>query len=561
MALVDQYGRPFSQRDLREPQTLRLWQLRNEHLRAQLDGLTPQKISETLRQADRGDLIAQHRMFADMEERCSQIVCEMGKRRRAPLCLDWEIRPPRNASAAESHAAKWLTELLEDGAADFEHLQVSLMEAIGHGFSAVENEWQVSGREWLPRFAPIPHEWFQLDLTRSALRLRTTEVEGSPLRPFSWIVHSYGTPKHGYRGRMGLHRTLVWPFVYLAYAIADFAALLEIDGLPSVMGKYPSGSAPEDIDALRQAVETLGHNARGIMPDHMSIEMQHAAGGASGNSRHLAMVAWAEAAISKAILGQTRSAEAKSSGLGSGDADLHNEVRLDIRDADARELAATITRDLLYPLVALNLGGIDGLARCPRLVYDTSEPDDITAYAEAIPKLVTTGMNIPKNWVHERLKIPTAKEGEETLRTGGETSPEAGMPARKSGDPGGMHQGKEGQAGAKIPAQGGDASGGKGRSKSAGLSAVVPGAAVDRGALERDALADLAGEMADEWQPSLAPIRSLAEECADLAQFRQRLAELVGNLAGSDVVDLLARGMFAARLAGQANPPVGDSRR
>lgn len=81
--------------------------------------------------------------------------------------------------------------------------------------------------------------------------------------------------------------------------------------------------------------------------------------------------------------------------MGSGVADLHGQVREDILHADAQQIAGTLTRDLVYPLIALNRPGISGLSRCPRWVFDTGSAENMAAYAEALPKLAQGGARIP----------------------------------------------------------------------------------------------------------------------------------------------------------------------
>jgi phage gp29-like protein len=148
------------------------------------------------------------------------------------------------------------------------------------------------------------------------------------------------------------------------------------------------------------------------MPKEMEIEIEKITGSGDGDV-HLKMVDWAERSQSKIILGQTLSAEARATGMGSGLADLHNEVRHDILKADARKLAATLTRDLVYPLLALNGKGGDALRRCPCWVFDLGEADDIKTFAESLPTLAANGAKISVAWVHEKLRIPMAEEGEE----------------------------------------------------------------------------------------------------------------------------------------------------
>ena len=415
MKILDQYGTPIDRAVLKEPPTSRVATLENQYLTPMLSGLTPSRMGAIMRAADNGDLTEQHRLFADMEERDAHIVCEMGKRKLAVMELDWDIVPPRNATAAEKANAEWLKEVLTDAVDPFEDLLLALMEGVGHGFAATELEWRQEGKDWLPAFHPRPQEWFRPSQNRRPLHLQDASADGAPLAPFGWVLHTHGKAKTGYLGRMGLYRALVWPFLYKAYGIGDFAEFLETYGLPIVLGKYYNGASPEERSSLMRAVTALGHDARAIMPADMSIEINKVTADGSGTP-HLAMVSWAEGAQSKAILGQVLSAEAKATGMGSGVADLHAEVRHDIRNADARQIAGTVTRDLLYPLLALNRGGIDSLSRCPRLVFDTGDTEDLTAYADSLGKLVEAGMStIPVAWVHERLRIPEPEGDEATL--------------------------------------------------------------------------------------------------------------------------------------------------
>lgn len=519
MKILDQYGRPIDTAALAAPQTSRIALLENQYLTPMLGGLTPQRLAAILKQADDGDLTAQHRLFADMEERDAHLMCEFGKRKLAVLDLDWDIVPPRNATAAEKAAASWVKEVLTDAVDPIEDLLLALMEGVGHGFAAVELEWRREGTEWLPAFHPRPQEWFRLDRPRRELRLADASADGAPLAPFGWVLHTHGKAKTGYLGRMGLCRALVWPFLYKAYSLGDFAEFLETYGLPIVLGKYYQGASAEEKASLMRAVTALGHDARAIMPADMAIEVQKVTSEGSGTP-HLAMIDWADRAQSKAILGQTTSSEARATGLGSGVAALHKEVRRDLRNADAREIAGTVTRDLIYPLLALNRGGIESLARCPRLVFDTGEAEDIKMLAEGIDKLAAAGLRtIPVRWVHEKLRIPEPAEGEETLGGTDAAKPEP----------------KVSPGGAAAPA------------------------ALKAGAFQDDEFDAAAAEMASDWErvtaPLLAPVERLIEACKTLEEIRDRLPETIEAMDAGRLVEALARGAFAAHLAGRALPP------
>lgn len=412
--ILDQYGRAIDSGALREPQTASIRSLENSYLQPMLDGLSPARLAATLRAADNGDLTRQHRLFSDMRERDAHLSAEMGKRELALLNLHWEIVPPRDANAAEKASAEWCKEVLQEGVDDFEDLLLACMDGVGHGFSPIELEWRKEGAEWLPAFHPRPQEWFRLARDRCSLRLIDQSADGAELLPFGWVFHQHGKAKTGYLGRMGLYRVLSWPFLYKSYGIGDFAEFLETYGLPIIVGKYHSGASLDERASLMDAVTALGHDARAIMPADMVLEVQKITGGGSGSGSHLDMVDWADKSQSKCILGATLTSQADGKTSTNALGKVHDSVRQDILGADARQVAGTITRDLIYPLMALNRGGIESLRRCPRLVFDVSVPEDLVAYADALPKLASV-FRIPAPWAREKLHIPEPQDGEEVL--------------------------------------------------------------------------------------------------------------------------------------------------
>ncbi len=412
--LLDQYGNPIALREATaEPQTARLGGLHNEFAGHPTRGLTPPRLARILEEAEHGDLIAQADLYEDMEEKDAHIYAELQKRKLCLLGLDWEIRPPRNPSAAEEAAAGLATEILQD-MTNLEDVILDMADGIGHGYANLEIEWQRQGREWLPAsIQHRPQRWFQLDReTRTELRLRDNSADGAPLQPFGWIQHRHQA-KSGYLSRSGLFRVLAWPFLFKNYSLRDLAEFLEIYGLPLRVGTYPTGASDTEKATLLRAVVNIGHAAAGIIPEGMAIEFKEAAKGQADPFR--VMMDWCERSVSKAILGGTLTSQADGKSSTNALGNVHNEVRHDILVADARQIAATLTRDLIYPILALNTGAIDSLRRCPRLVFDLSEPEDISLYAEAVPRLVDAGLQIPTAWVRDKLRIPAAEDGEETL--------------------------------------------------------------------------------------------------------------------------------------------------
>ena len=84
-------------------------------------GLTPKRLRSILELADQGDIVEQHTLFADMEDRCEHLAAEMGKRKRALLTLDWEILPGRAKDARAAAIAAAVREQV-DALGGFEDL-------------------------------------------------------------------------------------------------------------------------------------------------------------------------------------------------------------------------------------------------------------------------------------------------------------------------------------------------------------------------------------------------------------------------------------------------------
>lgn len=530
MKILDANGNPIDTGSLREPQTTRIAALQHQLIDSQLDGLTPAKAARILKDADRGDLTAQAQLFDDMLDRDPHLRCEFDKRQGAPVGLDWSIEPPSNPSAAERAAAAFAEEMLRDTVDDLEDVVLAMMEAPGFGYAAIELEWEKWGRDWIPNFHPRPQTWLTTDLDRRELRLADGSAGGGALQPMGWIVHQHKKVKTGYLGRAGLFRACLWPFLYKAYAVGDFAEFLETYGLPIIVGKYMAGATGEEKASLMRAVTALGHDARAIMPEGMALEIKEVVGGAGG-SHHLNMVDWADRAQSKAILGQVLSSEAKATGLGSGVADLHGQVRDDILKSDARQLAGTLTRDLVYPLIALNRPGVDSYRRCPRWVFDLGEAEDLKLFATALPQLAAGGARIPVSWVHDKLRIPQAEDGETVFGAAPAPAPAAAPPAAPE------------SAALRASA----------RYRPAALAARPDAAAPD-------AIDALVGDALDDWAPLVAPMLDPLQAAMDeataagetAAQLLARLPAVLADMDPAALAERLTRTAFAARLAAHA---------
>lgn len=380
--------------------------------------ITPSKLKQILDDAENGDIQAQHQLFMDIEEQDSSIAANIMTRKRSVLTLDWRIVEPRNATPAEEKLQAEIDELFYQYP-NLEDLFMDLMDAVGHGFSALEIQWaQVNGK-WIPKgFKPCPQSWFKLDKHDNLLLRTPTNPMGEPLRPFGWVVHRHKS-RSTQLARDGLYRTLAWLYMYKHYSVRDFAEFLELYGMPIRIGKYGAGATTSEKRTLLRALADIGHNAAGIMPESMQIELHNvaSAGAASGNNPFLQMVDWCEKSIARLILGQTLTSGADGKSSTNALGNVHNEVRRDLMISDAKQIAQTITQQIILPYLQINIDPNIAPYRVPYFEFDTKEYEDLSVFADAIPKLTGIGVQISESWVRDKLGIPEPQEGELILTT------------------------------------------------------------------------------------------------------------------------------------------------
>ncbi|HHF6827005.1 TPA: DUF935 domain-containing protein [Haemophilus influenzae] len=379
--------------------------------------ITPSKLKSILEDAENGDITAQHELFMDIEEQDSAIGANIQTRKRAILTLDWRIAEPRDATPAEEKLQTEIDELFYQYP-NLENLLMDMMDAVGHGFSALEIEWKLENGKYIPHnFIPRPQSWFKLDKNDNLLLKTPTNPMGEPLRQFGWVVHSHKS-RSVQLARMGLFRTLAWLYMFKHYSVRDFAEFLELYGMPIRIGKYGAGATNEEKRTLLRALAQIGHNAAGIMPDSMKIELHNAAntGAGSANNPFLQMVDWCEKSIARLILGQTLTSGADGKSSTNALGNVHNEVRRDLLVSDAKQVAQTITQQIILPYLQINVDPNIALHRVPYFEFDTKKYDDLSTFADAIPKLVDIGVQIPEKWTRDKLGIPEAQDGEVVLK-------------------------------------------------------------------------------------------------------------------------------------------------
>ena len=232
----------------------------------------------------------------------------------------------------------------------------------------------------------------------------------APLAPYKFVTH-FAKAKAGLPIRGGLARAAGWAYLFKNYVLKDWVTFTEVFGQPLRVGKYHPGASEQDKQALLNAVSRIGTDAAAIMPESMVIEFTEA--NQNGSSElYQRFCEYLDSQVSKAVLGQTLTTEMPNGGGSRAAAQVHEGVRRDILNADARRLAATLARDLVRPIVELNMGA---QKRYPKIEMGLPDDGDVKVFAEVVAMLADRGLRVGQRTILDKLGIAAAEEGEAVL--------------------------------------------------------------------------------------------------------------------------------------------------
>ena len=451
---------------------------------------------------------------------------------------------PASDAAADRRLADEVRERVMQGPG-WHGMLLDLLDALGKGVSCLEVVWRHHGGRWEPaEYHRIDPRWLVWDdadgetpllirewsdgmpaagsrLVRGVGREQRRELglshrphysgafrtRADPLEPGKFIYHAHQA-KSGLPTRGGLAFSVATMYLLKSVAVRDWWAYAELYGIPVRIGKYGRDATDEDIRTLLDALAALAADAGAAIPDSMTIETPMPSTGSGGGSGSRGLfhdqVKWCDSQVSKAVVGQTMTADDGSS---RAQAEVHADVRDDLVRDDTRQVCDTLSRTVVRWYCELNHAPRP--AGWPRVeLLQPPEELDVAAIVSA----AKAGLKVPAAWMRERLGIPDPQEGEEVL---------SGMPVGGSGGEGGDNE------------PGGGGMNAAGPSLNAALDAVV--GAADWG--------EIAQELVEPLRQALAG--------ADTAESFVAVAAEIG--APGALAEDLARQAFPARVDGEVD--------
>ncbi|MNF45533.1 hypothetical protein D3C84_266710 [compost metagenome] len=505
--ILDQFGRPIEYdqlvREIATPQVTGVRQVWHDPVAG---GLTPERLAAILQAAAEGDARDYLTLAEEMEERDLHYASVIGTRKLALAGLEVRIESASD-DAEDVRRADAVREFM--AAPEAGELQADLTDALGKGYAVAEIIWDRSGKTWSPeRYEQRDPRFFQYDReTGRELRLldEADPLNGLPLAPYKFIVH---TPRirSGLPIRGGLARLAAPGYMCKAWSWRDWMAFADLFGIPMRVGRYGPGASQDDIAVLMAAVANLGSDAAAVIPDSMRIEFQQAVQVSGAADFFERLAEWWDKQISKGVLGQTMSVDDGSS---RAQAEIHNEVRLDLLQADARALSNTLNRALVRPYCDLNFAPGRGY---PRLLIVVPQPENTALLVDALQKLVPLGLEVEQSVIRDKLNLPEPATGAKLLRP---AAPAAETPLAQA-------ENRE-----------------------------QPTKSVPAGDIVDNQVRTLETATAASLDDMIDSIRELLDSVSSLEEFRDRLIETYPGMSATQLADAMADGLAAAYVAGR----------
>lgn len=498
------------------------------------NGLTPARLALLLREAEEGDPIRQMELAEAVEEKYLHYQGVLGTRKRAVTRLPITVESYSD-DAGDVADADLVREWLRRDTLRQEMMDI--LDAIGKGISFTEICWDTSeGQFWPVELKWRPPTWFTFDHTDlETPYLRGEGGQPEALRPYTWIRHR-SQAKSGSPIRAGLIRGVSWVYLFQNLGWKSWIEFGTRFGMPFRLGKYGQGASKDDRDTLMRAIRALGADFGGIIPESMAIELIEAK--VSGNVTVFKdLVAEADTRVSIAVLGQNLTTRVEGGSYAASQ--THEGVREDIRDADADDLAVTLNRDLVRPLIDLNRGPRKR-GRYPRLRIAEPDAIDMQEMRENLKTFVPMGMKVGMSTIRDKIGLPDPDPDEQVLMPPGAVSD--GRPHPQLDDNAAV-KGVFNGSGAPHPVPS--------PPRTAAHASAPPGAstAID----DIDALVDQLDAAAMPAMDRLInAVRDVLDRAESIPDAIARLEQAYPSMALDDLAGVIGQAMMVADLSGRA---------
>lgn len=532
------------------------------------DGMTPGRLAQIHRAAAQGDTLAYMELAEDIEERDLHYAGVLGTRKRQVSQLPVQVEAASDDAEHVKHA-EFVRTWLKRGV--LKSALFHVLDAVGKGFSVMEIDWESGPGGFLPRkLVYRPQRWFEpsradgqtimlRDLSPEAWHVGADPAAALdtglvPLAAHKFVVHLHPS-KSGNVARSGIARLASWAWMYKAFSLRDWAVFVQNYGSPFRLGRYGPDASREDRDVLWRAVSNIAGDLAAIVPKSMEVEFIETGNLEAGRELYERRCDWLDKQVSKAVLGQTATTDASPGSHAAGR--THRLVQEDIERSDAELLSATVTKQVVQLIVALNF---PGTTEFPELRIGRPDETPLEVVIQAMQWLGPQGLTVEASELRDRLGFSDPAPDAEVVGGAPPPPPVAGVdPPHVSRS--GMDPHDPRRAGSRDPRRAGsrDPSKVAGTARQAQLrDPVVPrvprGRTRQPGGVDPELVDRLTRRMELDAAGALAglteQVRAAIEGGRDMGEIAARLAAL--ELDATAFAEALERGIAVAYLTGQA---------
>ena len=246
--------------------------------------------------------------------------------------------------------------------------------------------------------------------------------------------------------RQGLGQVLTFYSMFSIWTVRDWMKFSELFGQPWRIAYFEKNADAADIQLAKQMLDRMSSMTTAVLPATAKFELEQPDG---HNTVHHMLTTYLDAAMSKAVLGQTLTTEAPGHGthaLGK----VQDRVRDDIARDDRVAMSETFHRYVLKPLIRKQFGQELCDLYCPTFELYPAASDDLQGEYTRAMGLADRGVPIECDWARSHFTMAPRPEGKQT---------QLYLYPMAQGANGGPPPLTEGEKRPKSPAEGGDDNG------------------------------------------------------------------------------------------------------
>ena len=390
---------------------------------------SPANIIAILRASLGGDIRQQYQVYELMEDSWARLAKNLHELKSAAAAATYTVIPFNERGEKPTSTAQEKADFVQhcidtwigspiNSTNGFRDAVYDLCDAVGKGFSVQEILWEPTVDGILPKATYFCHpRYYSFPYDKPDLMLSPQGDGNYEEFPDDKFLIGIYKNRSGNSMGYGLLRQLAFWWSGQNFCRDWLLNFAQVFGQPLRWATYDPGASANIKNDIADMLENMGSAAWGAFPAGTQVEFKEAGKSGQDNPQSY-FIQLADKLCDITILGQTLTTDVGDSGsraLG----EVHEEVRR-TRLQDVCEWVANVLNEQLVGFIChLNYGNHDEM---PQLVPDLAGPADPTLEAQRDQILLTSGVDMPREWFYDRHDVPIPQAGEEII-----SAPEAPM--------------------------------------------------------------------------------------------------------------------------------------